>query len=217
MAITNLMHDIVINILDEVLKKESNKKITDNNRDDIIAYVLNRVPPRYVTSERGLLYGILDARYQVQQQVDILLLIYEAIIKVVTRRDPADDRKDRLHLDKTTFLPHLVGQVLEEESLSIIADVEVTLMYGKAKAAMVDSDWDNPYITNAATKGHFHFWPKYIKSSMAKKSKVDFKIIFRHPQYDERKISLSLDVIKKSDFGRSQFIPTVLMKSRAGK
>lgn len=216
MAITNLMHDIVINTLDEVLKKESNKKVTENNRDDIIAYVLNRVPPRYVTSERGLLYGILEAKYQVQQQVDILLLIYEAINKVVTRRDPADDHKDRLHLYKTTFLPHLVGQVLEEESLSIIADVEVTLMYGKAKAAMVDSDWDNPYITNSATKGHFHFWPKYIRSSMGKKSKVDFKIIFRHPEYDEQKITLHVDVIKKSDFGRSQFIPTVLMKSRKG-
>jgi len=216
MAITNLMHEIVINILDEVLKKESNREITENNRDDIIAYVLNRVPPRYVTSERGLLYGILDARYQVQQQVDILLLIYEAINKVVTRRDPANDHKDRLRLDKSSFLPHIVGQVLEEESLSIIADVEVTLMFGKAKASMVDSDWDNPYVTNTATKGHFHFWPKYIKSSMGKKSKADFKIIFRHPQYVEKKISLSLDIIKKSDFGRSQFIPTVLMKSREG-
>jgi competence protein ComFB len=216
MAITNLMHDIVINILDEVLKKESNRKITDVNRDDIIAYVLNRLPPKYVTSERGLLYGILDARYQVQQQVDILLLIYEAINKIVTRRDPADDHNDRLHLDKTSFLPHIVGQVLEESSLSIIADVEVTLMYGTAAAAMVDSDWDNPYTTNAATKGHYHFWPKYIKTSMGKKSKAGFKIIFRHPQYLETKISLNLEVIKKSDFGRSQFIPTVLMKSREG-
>ncbi len=214
MAITNLMHDIVINTLDEVLKKESERKITDTNRDDIIAYVLNRVPPRYVTSERGLLYGILEARYQTQQQVDILLLIYEAINKVVTRRDPSEEHKDRLHLDKTSFLPHIIGQVLEEESLSIIADVEVTLMYGKAKAAMVDSDWSNPYITNTATKGHFHFWPKYIKSSMAKKSKADFKMIFSHPQYADKKLSLSLDIIKKSDFGRSQFIPTVLMKSK---
>jgi competence protein ComFB len=216
MAITNLMHDIVINILDEVLKKESNKKITENNRDDIIAYVLNRVPPKYVTSERGLLYGILDARYQVQQQVDILLLIYEAINKIVTRRDPEKDHKDRLHLDKTSLLPHIVGQVLEESSLSIISDVEVILTYGKAKAAMVDSDWDNPYITNTATKGHFHFWPRYIRSSMGKKSKVNFKLIFRHPQYIETKINLNLEVIKKSDFGRSQFIPTVLMKSREG-
>jgi competence protein ComFB len=216
MAITNLMHDIVINILDEVLKKENNKNISSNDREDITAYVLNRVPPKYVTSERGLLYGILDARYQVQQQVDTLLLIYEAINKIVTRRNPADDHKDRLHLEKTSFLPHVVGQVLQESSLSIIAGVEVTLMHGNAMAAMVDTDWDNPYTTNAATKGHFHFWPKYIKCHMDKKSSVPFTISFRHPQFVETTIDLSLEVIKKSDFGRSQFIPTVLMKTREG-
>jgi len=57
MPAKNLMQDIVVNILDEVLKKEGARRVSEHQKDEIIAYVLNRVPPRYVTSERGLLYG----------------------------------------------------------------------------------------------------------------------------------------------------------------
>lgn len=216
MPATNLMQDIVINILDEVLKKEGNREISAHHRNDIIAYVLNRVPPRYVTSERGLLYGALDAKYKVQEQVDILMLIYEAINKILDNKGPGDDRTQSPHLEKTSLLPHIIGQVLEESTLAIIPDVEVSLMFGNAKADMVDADWENPYITSAATKGRFHFWPKYTPGKMGKGPRVPFTLRFRHQHFIETTVDVSLDVLQKSDFGRSQFIPIVLMKSNTG-
>jgi competence protein ComFB len=213
MPVRNLMQDIVINILDEVLKKEGASKISANHKDDIITYVLNRVPPRYVTSERGLLYGALDAKNKVQEQVDILMLIYEAINRILVKNAPDNEREERNHLEKSSLLPHIIGQVLEESTLAIIPDVEVTLMYDKSRAGMVDTDWDNPYHTLSATKGRFHFWPKYSPGKMGKGPKIPFTLVFRHPQFAETSIKVKLEVLQKSDFGRSQFIPIVLMKS----
>lgn len=213
MPVTNLMKDIVVNTLDEVLKKEEEHDITVSNRDDIIAYVLNRVPPKYVTSERGLLHGILDAKYKIQQRVDILFLIYEAIYKILKRRDTTIKR-DIAGTDATHFLPHVVGQVLEESNLSIIPDVSVSLIIGAKNAPMVDSDWENPYKTNEATKGHYHFWPLYTDTVMGKGPQISFTLTFRHPKFVEKSIDITLDVIPKSDFGKSLFVPIVLMKAK---
>src|SRR4030042_1117890 len=185
MPVTNLMKDIVINTLDEVLKKEKNKDIDASSRDDIIAYVLNRVPPRYVTTERGLLYGILDARYKIQQRIDLLFLLYEAIEKISSRRDSRGGFKGAIDTEKTSYLPHIVGQVLEESTLSVIPDVEVSLKRGNSLAPMVDSDWENPYTTNLATQGHYHFWPLYTERDTAKGSSVTFTLTFRHPRLIE--------------------------------
>ncbi len=214
MPVNNLMKDIVINTLDEVLKKEETKDVSQKSRDDIIAYVLNRVPPRYVTSERGFLYGVLDARYKVQERIDVLFLIYEAINKILKRRDSANAPRGITVPESTVYLPHIVGQVLEETTLAAIPDVEVTLLFGAAPAAMVDSDWENPYRTNLPTKGHFHFWPKYAESVMKKTDPVPFRLVFKHRHCVELSMDLTLTASGKSDFGISHFIPTVLMKAR---
>jgi competence protein ComFB len=214
MPVTNLMKDIVINILDEVLKKEQVKNINGNGRDDIIAYVLNRVQPRYVTSERGLLYGILESKYHVQQRVDILFLIYEAIYQILNRRDSNNAVKETITPEKSSYLPHIVGQVLDETSLSIVPDVEVLMLFAGSPAVMVDSDWENPYTTIAATKGHFHFWPKYAEREMGKGPLVQFSLTFKHDQCAAETIDLTLEVIRNAEFGKSQFLPIVLMKER---
>ena len=212
MPVNNLIKDIVINTLDEVLKKESQNDVSSASRDDIIAYVLNRVPPKYVTSERGFLYGILDARYKVQERIDVLFLIYEAIYRILNRRNAATTAKGISVPELNAYLPHIVGQVLEESTLSVIPDVEVTLMYDKNLTAMVDDDWQNPYRTSQATKGHYHFWPKYSESIMKKTAGIPFRLTFRHPHCNDQSLDLTLDVSNKSDFGISQFIPIVLMK-----
>jgi competence protein ComFB len=216
MPVTNLMKDIVINTLEEVLKNEQVKNINGNGRDDVIAYVLNRVQPKYVTSERGLLYGVLDAKYHVQQRVDILFLIYEAIHKIMNRRDSNAAHKETINPEKSAYFPHIIGQVIEETSLSVVPDVEVTLHYRDAPAAMIDSDWDNPYTTIEATRGHFHFWPKFLEPEMGKGQAAPFMLSFRHDRYSADPVELSLEVFRNADFGKSLFIPAVLLSLKEG-
>ncbi len=213
MPVTNLMKDIVISTLDEVLKKEA-RDVSSDSKDDIIAYVLNRVTPKYVTSQRGFLHSILDTRYKVQNRVDILFLIYEAIYRVLDRRDHAGTAKGVTVPESAVYLPHIVGQVLEESTLTAIPDVEVTLLYGNSAAEMVDEDWENPYRTTQATKGHFHFWPKYSDRAMKSTASIPFRVTFRHPHCVDQTLDLILDVNGKNDFGMSHFIPTMLMKAK---
>ena len=214
MPVINLMKDVVVNTLEEVLKKEKNTKLSGGNKDDIIAYILNRVSPKYVTSERGLLHGVLDARYKIQDRVDVLFLIYEAIQRITTRRDSVSHMNDAVSAGGTSLLPHIVGQVLEESSFSVIPDIEVTLVYGGAAAAMLDSDWENPYLTTDSTKGHYHFWPYYDEGVMGASAQVPFSIRFSHPRFVEKSVNINLEVIAKPDFGKSKFIPIVLLNSR---
>jgi len=210
MSITNLMRDIVINTIDEVLKEEENKSIPEASRDDIIAYVLNRVQPKYATSERGVLHGILEARYTVQQRVDIFFLIYEAI-HIINRRASNPSETGGSFSHSSYFLPHIVGQVLEESTLSIISDIEVTLLYKGAPAEMVDSYWENPYKTNLATKGHYHFWPRYAQAGMGEGSAIPFTISFHHTKLADKKLDITMSTVVTKEPVKTQFVPLVLM------
>ncbi len=209
MSITNLMKDIVINTVEEVLKEKENVNIPKNGKDDIIAYVLNRIQPKYATSERGLLHGVLDAKYMIQQRVDVFFLIYEAI-HMINRRGSSHET-EWASSESSYFLPHIVGQVLEESSLSVVSDVEVSLLYKGAATAMVDSFWDNPYKTNEATKGHYHFWPQFSERSMARKSTLSFTLGFHHAEFADKTIDIDIAVDLKSKRVQTQFVPLVLL------
>ncbi|MBN2077445.1 MAG: late competence development ComFB family protein [Spirochaetes bacterium] len=214
MAVTNLMHDIIVNAVEEVLKKEKKKETAGISSDEIVGYVLNRVPPKYVTSERGLLHGVLDAHYKIQQQVDILLLIYEAIEKISHGRNSNTAIKDVARPGQTSYFPHIIGQVLEESTLSVIPDIEVALLHGGKACAMIDNAWENPCMTKLSTKGHYHFWPLFDEKTMGSSASVPFTIKFSHPRCDEHIIDITLEILGKTDFGKSLFIPTALMKNR---
>ncbi len=219
MAIKNLMEDVVSAIVDEALKKKTNidKKI---RRDDIISYVLNRIPPKYYTSERGILHGVVESQILFQQKTDILLLTYDAIKTIKKGRESelgsgakkgagAKELKDR-------FLPYILGEILEETTFSIISGVKATLVWNGKKAEMLDTGWKNPYVTNDATRGFFHFWPKLPeKESRAKKLK--FKLEYSHPDFIKNSIEFEVPVIGDKSVYKSQVLPAILMKTSENK
>jgi hypothetical protein len=133
---------------------------------------------------------------------------------VVHRRNSNLSATEMAASESLYFLPHIVGQVLEESTLSVIPDVEVSLRLGDAPAVMVDSDWDNPYKINAAVKGHYHFWPYYSESSMGKSVSVKFTLFFHHPDFAQTTLGLELKAVLKSERVKTQFIPLVLMSAK---
>lgn len=218
MAIKNLMEDIVTTIVDEVLKKKS-KNNADNeikiSKDDIITYVLNRIPPKYFTSERGILHGKLESQVLFQQKTDILLLTYEAIKTIKERRESAlPPGIDKIG-EKEYFLPHVIGEVLEETTFSIVSGIKVTLIYNDKPAEMIDPSWKNPYITNKATRGFYHFWPKLVEQEKEKK-KIPFQIKYSHPKFEEDLIGFDLGIVHDRNFYKSHIMPTVLLKVLEG-
>jgi hypothetical protein len=51
---------------------------------------------------------------------------------------------------------------------------------------------------------------------MGKGPHIPFSITFKHDRCVAETIDLSLEVVRNADFGRSLFIPIVLMKAKEG-
>lgn len=216
MEFFNLIEMIVKDIVDEVLAKEDDFKNIKYLRNDIIAYVLNRVPPRYVTGERGIIHSRIDPRLKYQEHTDILFLTYEAISIFTKRRGPGAGVTGIDEEKLSGLIPHMIGEVLEETTLSIIPDLKITLLYNEQPAEMMDIGWKNPYIAAKATRGYFHFWPRYIEEKMRGEDHVEFKIVFDHPEFEPRSVKIKAKVNKKNDLGNTQSIPMVLLKLKEG-
>jgi len=219
MAVKNLMEDIVEALVEEVLLKTSRDAIGSAviYKDDIITYVLNRIPPKYYTSERGILHGKLDSQFVFQQKTDILLLTHEAINTIKKRRSselPAFEGKK----ENEYFLPHILGEILEETTFSIIPKVTVTLLYNDKPAEMIDQYWKNPYMTNKPTKGFFHFWPKLPISGKDKKNNKDiqYSLLCAHPKFKEKKIDFNLGIVDSRNSYKSFIMPMILLDKLEG-
>ena len=216
MEFFNLIEMIVKDIVDEVLAKEEDFKNIKYHRNDIIAYVLNRVPPRYVTGERGIIHSRIDPRLKYQEHTDILFLTYEAIGLFGKRRatEIEDEKEDNEKL--SGLIPHMIGEALEESTLCVIPDLKITILYEDKPAEMMDLGWKNPYVAAKATRGYFHFWPRYIEEKMNTSDHVEFHITLEHPKFESRSVKIIAKVNKKNDLGNTQSIPLILMKLKDG-
>lgn len=212
----NLMEVIVSDIVDQVFERADSLDNENFSKSDVIAYALNRVPARYVTGERGVMHSSIDTRLKFQQHTDLLFLIYEAIDIFSRRRDSDTDKAGADEGWRAGLTPHIIGEVLEESTLSIVPEIKVSLVYAGACAPMVDSNWENPYITKTATRGYYHFWPFVDGSLPDSADKVDFRITFEHPEFEEKIIDVSVDINKNRDMGRNFHIPLVLLKLKPG-
>jgi len=216
MEFFNLIEMIVKDIVDEVLAKEEDFKNIKFHRNDIIAYVLNRVPPRYVTGERGIIHSRIDPRLKYQEHTDILFLTYEAIGLFSKRRASEIGQINGENEKLSGLIPHMIGEALEETTLSVIPELKVSLLFEDKPAVMMDLGWKNPYIAAKATRGYFHFWPRYIEDKMCTCDHVDFQLTFEHPKFETRSIKVRAKVNKKNDLGNTQSIPLVLLKLKEG-
>jgi competence protein ComFB len=216
MIIKNLMEDIVTSMVKEVLKKDSSIPRSEIYEQDIIAYVLNRVPPRYITSERGIIHGKMDSRFHFQQRTDILFLIHEAIDNIKNRRTTiAHSNYDEI-IRKNRFLPHIMGEVLEETTFSIIPDVEVTLTLSGKIVSMIDDGWKNPFLTNKSTKGYYHFWPVVAEGELEDKKELILKTVFKHPKFKEKELEFSVRIMDSINLYESRIIPIALLQIKDG-
>lgn len=77
MAVVNIMEKIVEEKLDLQLQSRECCKCSDCHQD-MLAYALNIIPPKYVNSAKGELFGRIDSS-KLQNAVDIDIAIAKAI------------------------------------------------------------------------------------------------------------------------------------------
>ena len=180
MNVHNLMEDEVIkavNSLYDRVKKENVAWLTcdcENCRLDTVSYVLNRIPPKYVVSGRGVTHNV---EYLASSQLlaDIDSLALEGMRTVSTTKRPfhTENRKDcEIQGDNSKTKPAFnfftfMGVVLDGNTFEPVTNAKITLKIEGKIAEMVDKTWSNPLQMVPSTKGVYSFW---VKSIPAKKS-----------------------------------------------
>jgi competence protein ComFB len=154
---------------------------------DMIAYALNKLPPKYIVSERGLTHLAIEDQYEFQQYADIIGTVNSAIEVISSRVRPEYEHKkqevvkqhDAVEESKDFYFnfPHLIGEVYADDALNVKPGITVTLSYNNKQAHMADASWMNPYVTSNVTGAFYNFWPAPLlcegKKSIAKVFKFD--------------------------------------------
>ena len=199
MNLYNYMEDVVIDVLDILLKERDGICKCKQCKLDMTAFALNRLPPKYIVSERGFTHLYMEEINNSNWRADIVSVVTLGI-DIISKRKRHDNNNaqsdkvikksiEKLHeKDSDVYyynFPHLIGQVFDKSLLSPINDVKVTLFLDETIVNSSDNSWSNPYITNNVTLGFYSFWPEAIKinSKAIKSQKFNFKLLFYCDNY----------------------------------
>ncbi len=204
MIVKNAMEDIVTNAVIEMLKDTDNKLLKCSAYiEDIVSYVLNRIPPKYVTSGRGVLHLEIDQTDNIQQLADIYSKIKEAREIIAGRRKENDYMfeendfffKDNVINTKESYLnfPYFTGRVIMSSREGLHHDVKITLYIKQNDhyelAKMINTNWQNPFTTSRHTFGYYTFWvePKLIADeNQTREHTIFFKLHFESEEFESQ-------------------------------
>ena len=196
MNVHNLMEDIVSQAVNKLYEQVMQAKASwltcdcENCRLDTISYVLNRIPPRYVVSGRGVTHSTEQLNSS-QLKADIEALSMEGMRTVSSTKRPfhSSERKDctiqpaaKPAFNFYTF----TGSILDGNTFEPVTGASILLKLDGKPAEMVDKTWSNPVTTVKSTKGRYSFW---IKSQPTRKAdvtkKFNFSLEITAPDYEE--------------------------------
>jgi hypothetical protein len=201
MRLKNYNEDLVLETVKIVLKDRKDIHPTRSFILDVAAYALNRIPPKYITSERGFTREFVDAGNGNGEEgeklinvIELITLINHAVEVVVRRRrDNAPSRAARLppsssaedvplHLTYFYNMPHIFGRVVDAGDGKPIISAEATLWVNDKMSVPAEPGWRNPYMTNEQTRGYFSFWPQ-VELGESESLRVEMRIGFAHGGY----------------------------------
>jgi len=179
MDIHNTEEDTVIARVDEIFKSINESGNTGKIctcgqcRTDVICYVLNRVPPRYIVSNRGASRARTEGIDRQQRIADIAALVHEGLNRVNHNQRPyfshsAAEEAAIRDSDSPVFnIPAIMGRLLNGNNFAPISDVNIELLLNGALVPVRDKNWQNPFHLVFNTDGNFSFWPAPIKAFSA--------------------------------------------------
>jgi hypothetical protein len=195
MRLKNYNEDLVLDTVKIVLKDRPDVKATKSFMLDVAAFTLNRIPPKYITSERGFTRELIQNAVDRDGQglidvIELITLINHAVDVVSGRRKEqitkrASSRSTSESGAGDTFfynLPHIFGRIVDPRDKKPVFAADITLFINKRLSVPADPGWQNPYHTNEQTKGYFSFWPK-PEEGTEEALKVDLELSFNHTSY----------------------------------
>lgn len=192
MNVHNLMEELVFNEVNDLFEKARASKAPwltcscSQCRLDTICYVLNRLPPRYIKSGRGLAYSqIEDSIDRSQQSADVSRLCLEGMKQVLSSKRPHAETMGDLPNVPVFNFPTFVGRILDGVTFEPVKNISVSLLLESKRAVSLDMSWENPYIITEHTPGTFTFWVKPISAEKTGIKRVfPFEIHVEEKGYD---------------------------------
>ncbi len=196
MRLKNYNADLVLDTVRVVLKDRPEVRATRSFVLDVAAYVLNRIPPKYIMSERGFTREFAGAvgngdgeGERLTNVIELITLVNRGIEVVGKRRhDGSPGRRSgavprRSPLTYFYNMPHIFGRIVDARDGAPVISAKATLWINDKVAAPAESGWRNPYLTNEHTRGYFSFWPK-VATGEADSERFQVKIGFSHDRYE---------------------------------
>jgi hypothetical protein len=199
MRLKNYNEDLVLETVKIVLRDRKDITPSSSFILDVAAYALNRIPPKYITSERGFTREFIQEGGTAGEEgerllsvIELITLVNRAVDVVVRRRrdsapvrakhraTPADDAD--LHLTYFYNMPHIFGRVVDSGDGAPVIAAEATLWINERVSVPAEPGWRNPYTTNEQTKGYFSFWPQ-VEMGETEAIRVEMRIAFEHGRY----------------------------------
>ncbi len=196
MKLKNYQEDLVLYVADIVMKDRPDVKASGDLLHDVAAYTLNRLPPRYIMSERGFTRLAADHWFDAESDdglaglVEVLILVNRAIDIVKSRRKPerqpeaAAGEQDEIPDVRKYWhnLPYLIGRILDQSTGKPVLNASVHIYINNHVAEPAEKGWLNPYRTNAATRGFFSFLPRPVRSR-SKLKRFSLKLSIEHAEF----------------------------------
>ena len=197
MRLKNYNEDLVLDTVRIVLKDRGELKPTRSFILDVAAYTLNRIPPKYIMSERGFTRELIQSTSEPtgERLVDVIELIalINHAVEVVSRRrkNHAPARKhpakaagaeDAPNVSYFYNLPHIFGRIVDARDGSPILAADATLYINNKVSTPAEAGWQNPYQTNQQTMGYFSFWPQ-PETGPESSYHANIQIGFSHADY----------------------------------
>ena len=195
MRLKNYNEDLVLETVKVVLKDRPEVKPTRGFILDVAAFTLNRVPPKYITSERGLTRELMltngNGNARLVNIIELIAIINRAIDIVAKRRHEhaastkaraAAGAAEEAALGFFYNMPHIFGRVVDALTGSPVVEANATLWVNGQLSVPAEPGWHNPYQTSEQTKGYFSFWPQ-AEAGDTKSLKVEMRIGFDHQSH----------------------------------
>ncbi len=180
MKVHNIREEEVFNNVDKTYEMLKNIRTTwfscdcEQCRADVCAYVLNKVPPKYVVSGRGANYN--NCTENTQDKADLESLVMEAIRIVSSVKRPFHNQTDKITTDTVSGpafnFPTFMGTIYDGTTFEPLVNAKVSLKYKGKNAEMMDHTWANPFITDKRTKASYTFWVKPLPAKAENESAV---------------------------------------------
>ncbi len=229
MRLKNYQEDVVFRAIEIALEDQQDLLSDDAFVNDVAAYVLNRVPPRYVMSERGFLRLALEHTDEADQDrslanvIELMMLVNRGVDIVGSRRSaesheraavggssgpgPAPGLESGLAaepgLEYVHNYPQIIGRLVDAGTGEPVVEATVTMFIDGDRVPPAANGWQNPYVTREQTRGHFSFWPRAAKSE---KVELHGQMLFTvdHPAYE--RFSHAEPVTTHGDFDAARTI-----------